>query len=178
MAVSGSQIGAMPMNCVMLRLLMKAVCNSFSAKRTRIFSAWLCLLAAILLWSPLWAAALQANGVGCCDGAMCAAHPMGHHHAAGKEEGKDRSTIPVSTDRQAPMDCGHGGSNALNSCSMSCCHDPSSSFVTAIVFVVPVPSQLQHPALILSVVSVHAPQKFSRTCDLLSPPPRDSAIFA
>jgi hypothetical protein len=162
----------------MLSFTMEPALYSFSVKRTRIFGAWLCLLAAILLWSPLWAAALQANGVGCCDGAMCTAHPMGHHHAAGKEEAKDRSSIPASTDGQAPMDCGHGGSRVLNSCSMSCCHDPSSSFVAAIVFVVPVPSRLQHPALILRVASVHGPQKFSRTCDPLSPPPRISAIFA
>src|ERR1700730_10994237 len=154
----------------MLSFPMEAAFNSFSAKRTRIFGAWLCLLAAILVWSPLWAAALQANGVGCCDGAMCTAHPMGHHHAAGKEEAKDRSSIPASS--QAPMDCSRGGSSELNSCSMSCCHDPSRSFVAAIVFVAPVPSQLQHPGLILRFASVQAPQKFSRTYDPPSPPPR------
>src|SRR3981189_512841 len=36
--------------------------------------ACVCLMAVMLLWAPAWGAALQAAGVGCCDGAMCPLH--------------------------------------------------------------------------------------------------------
>ena len=153
------------MSWVMLSFRMTLNCKSLSRKGARTFCAWMCLVAAILLWSPLWAVALQANGMGCCDGELCAVHPKGHVHS------------DVAQGQSKPMDCEHGNSDLMK-CSMSCCHDPSSSFVAAIVFVAPAPAFVKYSTISLSVDSALQRQKIPRSCDPVYPPPRTSVVSA
>jgi hypothetical protein len=86
--------------------------------------AWVCLFAAVLLWSPLWAAAWQANAMDCCSGGMCPIH--GHTNHAPQNNTPKQST---------PCDQ-HPGLGLIQ-CTMSCCHAVMHSFVAAIVFVLP-----------------------------------------
>ena len=79
------------------------------------------------------------------------------------------------------MDCEPGDSSVadtLMNCSMSCCHDPSSSFVAAIVFVVPAPASAKCAMVSLPVNPLLRQHNISRTCDPVSPPPRTSAVPA
>ncbi len=95
--------------------------------------AWVCLIALMLLWSPVWAAAWQSTRMSCCDGGMCAA--QGHtKHIYDSEP---------ATSRQSPITCEHRGGSDIDQCSMSCCRSESPSLVASIVFVLP-------PALLLS----------------------------
>lgn len=100
----------------------------------RILSAWVCLLAVLLLWTPMWAAAWQAGRMACCNGGMCPAHgrskPSPQHSQRGASQ-------------ESPMNCGHERGSGLGLCAMSCCQSESGSFVTSIVFVLP-------PSLLLS----------------------------
>jgi hypothetical protein len=92
----------------------------------RKLGAWVCLVAALLLWSPLLAAAWQSVEMSCCIAGMCPAH--GHT--------SDQRRQPASS-QQHPMTCDHQAGSNLLECSMSCCHTEPRSFVASIVFVVP-----------------------------------------
>src|SRR6516165_3233341 len=48
----------------------------------RKMGASVCLLAVLVLWAPLGAMALQANGIGCCTAGFCARAPHGHQRGA------------------------------------------------------------------------------------------------
>jgi hypothetical protein len=97
----------------------------------RKMGAWVCLVAALLLWSPLWAAAIQAAGMSCCEGGMCPAH---HHQ-------------PRQADSQeTPMTCEHNGASQ---CSMSHSQSEGKTFVAAMVFILP--AALLHSRLSLVV---------------------------
>src|SRR5271157_1845064 len=87
--------------------------------------AWVCLVAAMLLWTPLWATALQTDGMACCKDGMC----LAHGHAAGRHTSGEQES--------APMDCGHGNQAGLQACDMKCCHDAGATFVAAVIFVMP-----------------------------------------
>jgi hypothetical protein len=100
--------------------------------------AWVCLLAVVLLWTPLWATAWQDEGMACCDGKMCAAH--GHAMAQNSSGNVDE------TQESAPMDCGHEKHAGLMGCGMKCCHDQGSSIVAAVIFVLPEPVEISAPA--------------------------------
>src|SRR3984893_18398474 len=79
----------------------------------RKLGACVCLVAVMLLWAPAWASALQAAGMGCCDGAMC---PL-HGHAPKKSSGDTNSA------KDAPMaGCEHNGRQAALDCTMASCH--------------------------------------------------------
>ena len=149
----------------MLNFRMNLARNSESCNGARIFGTWICLVAGILLWSPLWAAALQASGMGCCDSELCAVHPKGHVHSN------------TAHSQSKPMDCEHSGSGLTN-CSMSCCHDPSTSFVAATVFVVPAPAFVKYATMSRPLDSVLLRRKISRSCNPVSPPPRISIVSA
>jgi hypothetical protein len=97
----------------------------------RKMGAWVCLIAAVLLWSPLWAVAWQSAQMSCCGGGMCLAadHAKQHHD-------------PAAGASEKPINCGHQGGNEMSQCAMSCCQTESHVFVASIVFVVPVPPVL------------------------------------
>jgi len=102
-----------------------AIAREFPIAPGKKWGAWVCLLAAILLWSPLWAAAWQADSMDCCAGGMCPAHSHNNHTPS-------QSNLP---EQSTP--CDHHTGFGLLQCSMSCCHTELRSFVTAIVFVLP-----------------------------------------
>src|SRR5437879_5192107 len=77
-----------------------------------------CLVAVMLLWAPGWGAALQAAGLGCCDGAMCPLH--GH--------GPKKSSSDTNSAKDTPMaGCEHHVRPAAMDCTVVCCHpkDPA-----------------------------------------------------
>src|SRR5271169_3363204 len=90
--------------------------------RGRSFGAWVCLVALVLLWAPMWAAAWQANSMACCDGGLCAAH--GHSKPTPSRPQK-------SSPAEAPMDCDHHAGSELTACAMTCSHESASSLTTA-----------------------------------------------
>ncbi len=96
--------------------------------------AWVCLVAVMLLWAPLWATAWQSGGMDCCKDGMCMAHRLAAgQHASGAQD-------------SAPMDCGHGKHAGLAACEMKCCHDAGTTFVAAVIFVMPEPMKITAPA--------------------------------
>lgn len=126
--------------------------------------ALVCFLAVVLLWSPLWAAAWQANTMACCNDGLCPAH------------GKPASSIPEKQ-QSAAQECEHqGGSQHTGNmnCSMSCCHETPVSFTTAILFLLPEPTILSQPAQSVATVSVLAASKCFQSLEPLAPPPRAS----
>ena len=132
------------------------------------FAAIVCLMAVFMLWSPLWAAALQASGMDCCDGTMCAARghsPTDHGSAA---------SAPAHS--EPPMQCDHSSTGSTMHCAMSCCHEQPRSFTASIQFVLPDP-----PAVLVPARSLEATSRFELTqvlysFDPLSPPPRTSFL--
>jgi hypothetical protein len=129
----------------------------------RKLGACVCLVAVMLLWAPAWASALQASGMGCCDGAMC---PL-HGHAPKKSSGDTNSA------KDAPMaGCEHHARPAAMVCSLACCHPSDPAVTGAIVFVLPSIPMVHAPLLtrdsgpqIISAVS-------SPVFDPAFPPPR------
>jgi hypothetical protein len=131
----------------------------------RTFGAWVCLVAVVMLWAPLGAAAWQANGMACCEGGMCVAH--GHSTT---NRPKPQETSPG----ESPMNCVHHGDRGIVNCSMSCSHDGSSFLTTAVIFVLPGPAAISQPALVLAAPTTFVQAAFVRSYDPLSPPPRTS----
>jgi hypothetical protein len=117
----------------------------------------------MLLWAPAWASALQAAGMGCCDGAMCPLH--GH---APKKSSRDTDSA-----KDAPMaGCGHHGRQAAMDCSMACCRPADPVVTGAIVFVLPSPVEISAPLLIGPPVPTLFSSSSSFVFDPASPPPR------
>lgn len=129
----------------------------------RILGAWLCLFAVVLLWSPIYAAAWQAQGMACCSGGLCAAH--GHSKQG---QSHQRQTTTPETAKQ----CEHHSNTGLIACSMSCCHQTTSSLTTAVIFLLPEPAIVSRPAVALASPSSLAPPEFVQSFDPPSPPPR------
>jgi hypothetical protein len=117
----------------------------------------------MLLWAPAWASALQAAGVGCCDGAMCPLH--GH--------GPKKSSSDANSTKDMPMaGCEHHRQKSAMDCTMACCH-PSNPIVTgAIVFVLPSQMPLSAPFLIGPPTPTPFSSANSFLFDPASPPPR------
>jgi hypothetical protein len=134
----------------------------------RIFEAWVCIVAVVLLWSPLWAAAWHGAGMSCCADGMC----MAHSHS--------KSQSPRSADGASdasPMDCDHSGPSGIADCSMSCCHEATPSFATAVIFVMPEPALLHVSLANIGVTPKLTATEFLQSFEPLSPPPRTS-IFS
>jgi len=139
----------------------------------RKLGASVCLLAVLLLWTPLWAAAWQASLTACCNRGLCAAHggPKSDHPAAPR-----RATLPLAFEECAHADGGQKHSGLMN-CSLSCCQDESnSSWLGSVIFVLP------SPAMILRAdFASPAPQEISalglvQPFEPPSPPPRISLL--
>jgi len=131
-------------------------------------SACVCLLAVLLLWSPLWAAAWQTHTMSCCTDGMCPLH--GHSHPAPP---KPQAPDPA----QSHSDCEHhSATQGMMNCSMSCCQDSSPSLTAGIIFVLPTPTMISSSAL-----AIAAPQQTSAVApvpslDPPSPPPRATLL--
>jgi hypothetical protein len=129
----------------------------------RKLGACVCLVALMLLWAPAWASALQAAGMGCCDGAMC---PL-HGHAPKKSSGDTNSA------KDAPMtDCEHHGRKAAMDCTMACCHPADPVVTGAIVFVLPGVAEISAPLFIGPPMPTLSFLAGSFVFDPASPPPR------
>jgi len=128
--------------------------------------AWVCLVAVMLLWSPLWAAAWHIEGMACCSGGFC---PMrGHARTTGSED---------ATRTEQPVDCEHHGGGSQNhgqgmDCAMSCGHESSSNLTTAVMFVLPGPANLSQPPQVIATIGSFTPVSFAPALEPLSPPPR------
>jgi len=131
----------------------------------RKFRAWVCLLAVVMLWTPMEAAAWHANGMACCEGGMCMAH--GHS--------KTNQPMPREvTPGESPMNCAHDGNSGIVNCSMTCGHDSSPSVMTGVIFVLPDSAAICEPARSLAAPTSFAPTAFVPSYDPVSPPPRRS----
>jgi hypothetical protein len=124
-----------------------------------------CLLAVVMLWAPMGAAAWQANGMACCEGGMCAAH--GHSKA---NQPMSRETTPG----QSQMNCEHHGDGGIGSCSMNCGHESSPAVTTAAIFVLPDSAAIGEPGRALAISASLEPTALVPSYDPLSPPPRTS----
>ena len=130
----------------------------------RMIGGWLCLVAVVLLWAPLWASAWQASEMACCYRNEC---PV-HGHAAGKHSGKSQAAAKEN----APIECGHENPTGLMACRMSCCQDQSHSFVAAVMFLLPEPAVISLPLESATVVSASRAKIISHWFEPPSPPPR------
>ena len=131
----------------------------------RVLAGYTCLLAVILLWAPLWAAAWQAQGMACCNGAMCSAH----QHSRSRDSKANQSSA------QTPTDCDHGGHARLTPCTLSCCQNQDHALLASVIFVLPQLAQVSLPPDTLAPVSQVTPSHYSRFFDPLFPPPRISS---
>jgi hypothetical protein len=150
------------LKCVILSVPMNSSCIYAKSSGKRMAASF-CLLAVILLWSPLWAAALESNGIGCCGGLMCAAH--GHAKP-------NHAQPPETKPAEAPMECEHHGGSGISSCTMSCCAENGPAFTSPINFVAPKPTVISAPAQALAAPATLAATGFVLTFEPLSPPPR------
>ncbi|HKW57315.1 MAG TPA: hypothetical protein VJN42_08145 [Candidatus Acidoferrum sp.] len=130
-------------------------------KRVPAAAAWMCLLAVTLLYAPLGAAALMANGVGCCGGAYCPIREH-HHHK------------PSPSPDSQPMDCGHD-MGAMTACSMSCGENSGRPAVIPGVFVLPPAATVPSAGQVIRPVQVIHSSEIPQGTKPLSPPPRSGA---
>jgi hypothetical protein len=129
----------------------------------RKLGACVCLVAMMLLWAPAWASALQAAGMGCCDGAMC---PL-HGHAPKK------SSSDPGPAKDAPMaGCEHHGRKAAMDCSVACCHPKDPVVTGVIVFVMPNAVEISALLFIGPPIPDISSSASSFVFDLVFPPPR------
>lgn len=125
--------------------------------------AWVCLVAVVLLWAPLWATPWQTDGLDCCKGGMC----MAHRHA------KPDAGLPQQAGaEETPMDCEHHGGSGMSDCSMACCHESGHILATPAIFVMPAPATVCQPSEARTAASSFAPTEFAQSFEPLSPPPR------
>ena len=136
-----------------------AFVNRAETKRLRAAAACLCMVAVALLYAPLGAAALIANGVGCCASGFCPIKAHHHHKQA-----------PSQHDSQ-PMDCGHDMSG-MAACSMSCCPDHGRPAVVPATFVLPPAATVPPAHEMVRPVLLTASTEISQALKPLSPPPR------
>jgi hypothetical protein len=147
---------------ILLARKMKRMRHDSNAPGRRL-GACVCLVAVMLLLAPAWAAALQAAGMVCCDGAMC---PL-HGHASKK------SSNETSPAKSAPMaGCEHRARKAAMDCSVACCHPKDPVVTGAVVFVVPGVMAISAPLVLGRPVRPLVSSANSFVFDPASPPPR------
>jgi hypothetical protein len=127
----------------------------------RKLGACVCLLAIFILWTPLWAAAWQANGMACCQDGQC---PATLHKQA-------MPAPPAASEPSAECEH-HKGSGSAMACSMSCCHQTETSLAATAIFVLPARTAISYFVQATSgpeQIGLHA---FVPSFEPLSPPPR------
>ena len=125
--------------------------------------ACVCLIAAVLLWSPLWAMAWQSAQMSCCDGGIC----LAAHHAKQTRHSSDSTS-------EKSMTCEHQRGNAISQCSMSCCQTDAHVFVASIVFVLPAAPALASSPYFATPATVSAQREILPS---LAPPDRPPRLI-
>jgi hypothetical protein len=125
--------------------------------RSRSFYSIACLLAVVLLYAPLAAAAWSSYAAGCCTSNQC---PIKEHH---------HHQSPAAPENH--MDCGHELSG-MTACTMSCCHNPDRPFVFSVVFVSSASINIFEPSALQSHIAFTKLPDLRRSIEPLSPPPR------
>src|SRR5271157_2606442 len=129
--------------------------------------AWVCLVAVVLLWTPMWATAWQTDGMDCWKGGMC----MAHRHSKLEPARPQQSGA-----EETPMDCEHHGASGMSSCPMACCQESSHVLATPAVFVMPEPTTIGQPSEATPAAGNFAATGFARSFEPLSPPPRTALL--
>lgn len=120
-----------------------------------------CLVAALLLQSPVLAAAAIASGA-CCSGEHC---PIAaHHHTSAKTE-----EMPMNCDHEMDHDAAK-----MRSCAMSCCDTTERSAVHSDVFLVSPVMQLASLNAPSETVSFFDGRETVLAFAPLSPPPKSA----
>jgi hypothetical protein len=126
----------------------------FSTNRWRVFSAWCCLFAAVLLFAPMAQAAWSARAAACCTDHHCPI-PQ-HHHSKSPEHAAD---------------CEHAVAG-MTPCSISCCEKTDRTPFTPVAFVL---ARAALPAISLqqiAAISIGQAKRLLSFFEVLSPPPR------
>jgi hypothetical protein len=126
----------------------------------RVFGAWVCLLAAAVLYAPLGGAAWASRAMACCTADHCNI-PEHHHQKASPHPASD-------------MNCGHD-MPGMSECSMSCCQNPERQVVTAMLFVLPPLTSAWAPMQITGDVTFSGFPELPRFIQPLLQPPRVAA---
>src|SRR5208283_1479730 len=142
--------------CVMTRSLHVPIAPG------RIVGAWVCLIAVLLLWTPMWASAWMARGTACCAGNMCAAHGHGKTNSPAKSDATKNE-----------MECEHSPSAGM-ACSMSCCHEDGASLVSSGVYVLPERVRISSPAETMSLAAAVKHDEVLQVFAPPSPPPEST----
>jgi hypothetical protein len=127
-----------------------------NSKSFRVFSAWLCLAATLLLYAPLAGAADRGQRMECCKNGQCSI-PQHHHKNPAKQVSHD--------------DCDHG-SGGIKDCLMSCCQDSDHSVVVAIAFVVSPFVDASVSVIASGIPAIGQEEELPRSIEPASPPPR------
>lgn len=131
--------------------------SSKPARRT--VGACVCLLATVLLYAPLAAAAWTMQSMSCCAGEYCPLHRQSHQKTQEHE-----------------MDCGHDHSG-MAACSMDCCHIPEKAALSLLTFVLPRPESVSKAQVIAHFVNFSDTNEIRPFSKPLSPPPRVTAAI-
>src|SRR5258708_32636351 len=132
--------------------------------RARRASAWISLLAILMMYAPIASATFMAVSGACCAGDQCTIH--GNHVPA-----KNNSSPKNDS---APMDCGHEqhSANKIRSCSISCCHNIEQSATHANIYLLTPVSVTTGFALNASGSTVASHPNISPSFAPLAPPPK------
>lgn len=135
----------------------------------RLLGAWVCLIAAILLWAPMWAVAWQASGMACCNGTMC----LAHGHAGTEGAAKAQS----ATQEHTPRECNHASQTGLLTCQMSCCHEQDRLATGAVIFVLPEPMIISSGIEVTPAKIITKALAVTHFFEPPSPPPRSLSLI-
>jgi hypothetical protein len=131
----------------------------------RTAGAYVCLLAVLLLWAPMWASAWMARGTACCMGTMCALHGHGNTRSPGKSEAP-------KNDRE----CQHPRGTGMVGCDMSCYHKEGASLVSSSVYVLPESVDISAPSETVNSTVASKPEAVLQVFAPPSPPPKGSLL--
>jgi hypothetical protein len=132
----------------------------------KVIGAWVCLITVLLLWAPMWGSAWQAREMACCTGNICAVH--------GHAKTQPSRTGGATRHEAAATECEHTKGAGMAACTMSCCHEQSSSVVSSAVYVLPEPAVLALPAKTLNPTDVMSYEEVLQSFAPPSPPPKTS----
>jgi len=130
----------------------------------RTAGACVCLIAVLLLWTPMWASAWMARGTACCAGNICAVHGHGKTNSPRKSEATKNE-----------MECEHPRGAGV-ACSMSCCHKEGASLVSSSVYVLPEPVEISAPPETVNSTVALKHEEVLQVFAPPSPPPKSSLL--
>ena len=141
----------------------------------RKMAAWVCLLAVMFLWAPLWAMALEASALGCCADGFCGRAMHGHQKT-------NRAVAVHPAPAEPPTECEHQGGAARNKagamkCSLSCCHEGSDALAAAVLLILPATAPISVPLGLAWASPELTATGVTQPIEPLSPPPRHSPFL-